>query len=172
MIHDPRTPRPPRYPFLCEWDPSRYPARYLRLGLAERDVVEACVVMLQARYRAVVTVIDSGDARGRGRAARIIAAAGGDPRLLRGSAGQMEAGIADLAVTFPGGRAGWWELKRPAWLAPSGSTGRLVQRRPPGRPTPEQLAFLERQRRVGAVVGVAWADLDIRTAIEASGRAA
>jgi hypothetical protein len=160
------------YPFLHQWDAARYPAAYLRRALVERDVVDACVLMLRRVYRAEVTIIDAGYARGRGRAARIIASVGGDPRLLRGSASQMEAGIADLAVTFPGGRAGWWEMKRPAWLAPSKATGRLVQRRAPGQPTQEQLLFLERQRRAGAIVGVAWGETDIRAAIQAQGAAA
>ena len=160
------------FPFIHQWDPARYAPAYLRRGLDERDVVELCVGLLQRSYRAEVTVIDSGDARGRGRAARIIAAVGGDPRLLRGSAGQMEAGIADLAVTFPGGRAGWWELKRPAWLGPSRATGRWVQRRPAGQPTEAQLLFLERQRRAGAIVGVAWGFQDIQAAVEAQGAAA
>lgn len=160
------------FPFLHEWDASRYPVGYLRRGLLEKDVVEACVATLQRRWRAQVTIIDSGDARGRGRAARVIAGLGGNPGLIRGSASQMEPGIADLAVTFQGGRAGWFELKKPAWLAPSKATCRLVQRRPAGQPTQEQLLFLERQRRAGAIVSVAWSELDIQVAVEVAVAAA
>lgn len=159
-------------PFLHEWDADRYPVPYLRRGLLEKDVVEACVALLQSRWRAQVTVIDSGDARGRGRAARVIAGLGGNPGLIRGSASQMEPGISDLAVTFQGGRAGWFEIKRPAWLEVSPSTGRLRQRREPGRPTEEQLLFLERQRRAGAIVGVGWSPIDLQVAIEAAVAAA
>lgn len=160
------------FPFLHEWDASRYSDAYLRRGLLEKDVVELCVVMLQRRWRAQVTIIDSGDARGRGRAARVIAGLGGNPGMIRGSASQMEKGIADLAVTFQGDRAGWFELKRPAWAVGSPALGRPRQRRAAGQPTLEQLLFLERQRRAGAIVGVAWSELDIQVAVEAAVRAA
>ena len=153
------------------FDVSRYPEAYLRHGISEALVQVACVAYLKARWRAEVTVIDVGDAHLRGRAARLIAAAGGNPRQMFGQPGQMAPGIVDLAVTFPGGRAGWFEVKRPAHLISSPKTGRLIQKAAAGAPTPEQLAFLKRQERAGAVVGVLWwaKDLDaILGAVEAA----
>lgn len=113
-------------------------------------------------------MIDVGDRRLRGRAAMLVRAAGGDPRHLTGAGGQMTRGIVDLAVTFRGGRAGWFEVKKPALYAPSKSTGRLVQRREAGTPTPEQLAFLDEQYRQGACVGVLWSERDLDAVVEAS----
>lgn len=153
------------------FDPSRYPDAYLRFGILEAAVQATCVAYLKAKWRAEVTVIDVGDAHLRGRAAGLLAAAGGNPRLLKGRPGQMARGIVDLAVTFPGGRAGWFEVKRPAHLVPSPKTGMLIQKAAAGAPTPEQLAFLKRQERAGAVVGVLWwaKDLDaILGAVEAA----
>lgn len=147
---------------ITAFDVSRYPETYLRTGILEAAVQATCVAYLKARWRAEVTVIDVGDAHLRGRAAGLLAAAGGNPRLLKGRPGQMARGIVDLAVTFPGGRAGWFEVKRPAHMFPSLKTGRLVQKAAAGAPTDEQLAFLARQERAGAVVGVLWwaKDLD------------
>ena len=109
--------RPVRdYPFLHRWNPTRYPERYLRLGLDEAAVQLVCVPYLQARWRAEVTVIDAGDRRLRGRAAALLRQSGGDPRSLTGRGGTMDRGVVDLAVTFANGVAGWFELKRPAHL--------------------------------------------------------
>jgi hypothetical protein len=160
------------YPFPVEFVRERYPADYLRQGLLEERVQAACVAYLRARWRAEVVVVDVGDARLRGRAARLLSAAGGNPRLLAGRGGEMNRGIVDLAVTFPGGRAGWFEVKKPAWLQASPKTGRLVQRRPAGEPTPEQLAFLVRQGRAGAVVGVLWHPRDLDALVPAPTEAA
>lgn len=151
------------YPFPSAFEPARYSPGYLRSGILEDQVQEACIARLVARWRARVTVIDVGDKRFRGRLIR----RGVDPRALMGSGGD-ERGIVDLAVTFPGGLAGWMEVKRPALYVVSKRTGRLIQRRPAGAPTPEQLAFLLAQARLGAVAGVLWAPEDLDSLIPAA----
>ena len=123
-----------------------------------------CVSALRTRWRARVTVIDVGERRMRGRLVRRL---GVSPRALLGLGGANERGIVDLAVTFPGGRAGWFECKRPAQLAISPKTRRLVQVHAAGEPTAEQLAFLLEQARFGAVAGVLWSHKDLETLVAA-----
>ncbi len=161
------------YPFLHEFDRARYSPGYLRSGVLEAQVQDAVVAALSQRWRARVTVIDSGDRRLRGRMARMLSTRGVNPNLaVKGIGGTMERGILDLAVTFPGGRAGWFECKKPARYVVSPKTGRLIQRSEAGTPTPEQLAFLLAQYGLGAIVGVLWSPSDIETAIAAPGVAA
>lgn len=151
------------YPFPHTFEPSRYAPAYLRSGILETQVQERCIARLVTRWRARVTVIDAGDKRFRGRLIR----RGVDPRALVGSGGD-ERGIVDLAVTFPGGLAGWFEVKRPARYVVSPRTGRLIQRSEAGAPTPEQLTFLAAQARLGAVAGVLWSELDLDALIPAA----
>lgn len=152
----------PDYPFLHRWDPSRYPPGYLRLGLSERLVQQSVIRYLEAKWRALVTVIDAGDRRLRGQAAAVIRRAGADPRSICRRQTGTSAGVVDLAVTFRDGRAGWFEVKRPAKIISSPKTGRQVQASTPGCPTDSQLRFLSRQSDAGALVGVVWwaGDLD------------
>jgi hypothetical protein len=159
--------------FPCRFDPARYDPTYLQLGLLEAAVQAATVQRLWARWKAKVTVIDSGDGRLRGRAAQLLAWAGGDPAALKGHRTTMERGVGDLAVTFPhlGGRAGWFELKRPARYSRS-KTGRMVIAARAGEPTDEQVAFLLAQQRAGAIVGVLWRDLDLEELVRAAERSA
>jgi hypothetical protein len=153
------------FPFLWQWDRDRYTPGYLRSGVLEAQVQEAVIAALTFRWKAKVTVIDSGDRRMRGRMARIVAARGLNPNdVVRGWGGSQERGVVDLAVTFPGGRAGWFECKKPEHCALS-ATGRLTQRKPPGQPKPEQLAFLLAQASLGAVVGVVWSPDDLNLCI-------
>lgn len=158
-------------PFLSRWDRDRYAASYLRSGVLEAQVQDAVVAALTFRWKAKVTVIDSGDRRMRGRVARLLSIRGVNPNLaVKGIGGTMERGISDLAVTFPGGRAGWFEIKRPEHCTASKSTGKLLQRKPAGQPTPEQLAFLAEQYRLGAVVGVLWSPDDLNLCIPGATR--
>lgn len=159
----------PEYPFVHAFDPARYSPAYLRSGLLEEQVQEACVLRLQTRWRARVTVIDVGERRMRGRLVRQFGISG---KELVGLGGANERGIVDLAVTFPGGLAGWFECKSPAWFVVSKKTGRLIQKRPAGEPTPEQLAFLLAQARLGAVAGLLWAPEDLDALIPSAGAAA
>jgi hypothetical protein len=154
------------YPFLHRWDPARYAPTYLRQGILEVHVQAAIVAYLRTRWRAEVSVIDVGSAKLRGQASRLLAYAGGDPRFLKGRGDASTRGIVDLAVTFRGGRAGWFEVKRPAHLVTSKATGRLVQKHPAGAPTEAQLTFLGRQHNHGALVGVLWAPKDLDSIVE------
>lgn len=148
---------------ITAFDPSRYPQAYLRAGYREATVQRLVLVRLrQLGYRPFV--VDSGAARLRGRAARAGV-------FLGGASTGMARGIADVHGTGPGGRAVYVEVKAPAWLAPSPKTGRLIQRRAAGEPTPEQIRFLEEHLRAGAVAGVAWGPQDVDT-ILAAGSAA
>lgn len=156
------------YPFLHRWDATRYPESYLRKGLPEDEVQDLVIGYLRCRFLAEVTVIDSGDRRLRGRAAKLLQEAGGDPHDLVGRGGTMERGVVDLAVTFRNGRAGWFEVKRPEYLVPSEKTERLVQGHPAGEPTVEQLDFLERQHRKNAIVGVLWGTVDVDAVVPAA----
>jgi hypothetical protein len=157
MIAPARRAAPREYPFLWQWDRSRYSEAYLRSGPSEEEVQEAAVQALRARWRAVVSEIDVGDKRLRGRLGRL----GLDRRTISMAGGGNKGGIVDLAVTFPGGRAGWIEMKRPEFCVVSKATGLLVQSRKPGEPSDEQLEFLLAQASVGAVVGVAWSVQDL-----------
>jgi hypothetical protein len=148
---------PIEYPFLHEWDRSRYSPGYLRSGPSEEDVQAAIVHALRLRWRAVVTEIDVGDKRLRGRLGRL----GLDRRVISAAGGGNKRGVVDLAVTFPGGRAGWFEVKKPEFCVVSKSTGQLIRERAPGELSDEQLEFLLAQSRVGAVVGGLWAVEDL-----------
>jgi hypothetical protein len=152
-----RRAAPREYPFLWQWDRARYSEAYLRSGPSEEEVQAAVVEALRLRWRAVVTEIDVGDKRLRGRLGRL----GLDRRIVSMAGGGNRKGVVDLAVTFPGGRAGWFELKKPEFCVISKSTGLLVQQRKPGEPSDEQLQFLLAQASAGAVVGVLWAVQDL-----------
>jgi hypothetical protein len=152
---------PIEYPFLHAWDRARYSPGYLRSGVLEAQVQESVIAALTLRWKAKVTVIDSGDRRMRGRMVRL-----GLPTMaLKGIGGSMERGISDLAVTFPGGRAGWFECKRPEHCIAAKGSGKLTQRKPAGAPSDEQLAFLLAQTSLGAVVGVLWSPDDLNLCI-------
>ena len=149
------------YPFLHIFEASRYSPAYLRQGVPESVVQAACVARLRA-LGAAVDIRDTGAAKLRGRAYGALKRRGvKDPRaLLKGFTGAGSVGASDLVFTLPGGRAGFLEVKAPGrWV--EGARGRLVQDDGPGQPTPEQLEYLERRRLLGAVVGVAWAALDV-----------
>lgn len=155
-----------QYPFPSRFERARYPTSYLRSGILEDQVQQAVIAALTTRWRAKVTVIDSGDRRLRGRAARLLTARGVNPNMLmKGMGGTMERGVVDLAVTFPGGLAGWFETKRPAYCVVSPRTGKLIIERPAGEPTDEQLAFLLEQHRLGAVAGLLWSPHDLEALI-------
>lgn len=153
------------YPFPHTFEPSRYAPAYLRSGILEAQVQERCVARLITRWHARVTVIDVGGRKLRGQLVRRF---GLTPMALKAVGDPAARGIVDLAVTFPGGLAGWFEVKKPARYVVSKRTGRLIQRSEAGSPTPEQLAFLLAQHRLGAVAGVLWSELDLDALIPAA----
>lgn len=154
------------YPFLWRYERARYSPAYLRSGPSEEEVQAAIVEALRFRWRAVVTELDVGDKRLRGRLGRL----GLDRRIVSMAGGGNRKGIVDLAVTFPGGRAGWFEVKKPEFCVVSKSSGLLVQRRPAGEASDEQLTFLLAQAEAGAVVGTLWAVEDLFACIPGATR--
>jgi hypothetical protein len=107
--------------------------------------------------------VDAGAKKLRGRAVGALRRAGvaRPEAALAGATGAGIAGLADVVGTLKGGRSVYVEVKAPAWLGPSRRTGRMVQKRAAGEPTPEQLAFLLDAVRKGAVAGVAWSMRDV-----------
>lgn len=157
------------YDFPHEFDASRYATAYLRTGISEAQVQVATLAALRAR-RALVFPIDAGARLLRGRAVGALRRAGArqPERHLVGLTGAGVAGLADLVGILPGGRALFVEVKAPAWLAPSPSTGRLIQKRAAGEPSEAQLRFLADARRWGAAVGVVWSARDLDTILGAA----
>lgn len=135
------------------FDASRYPAQYLRAGHLEA-VVQRLVIARLRQLGCRAFVVDSGAARLRGRAARAGV-------FLGGAATGMNRGIPDVHATAPGGRAVYVEVKAPAWLVPSKATGRLIQKRAAGEPSPEQVQFIVEHLRAGAAAGFAWGPDDV-----------
>lgn len=130
------------YTFPWQFNRDAYPPGYLAAPVREEVVVTGAVARLRA-LGAHVVVIDSG-----GRAWR--------SRLQGRGVGALGVkGLPDIAGTHADGRAIWIEAKRPAWIV----DGRV--RRPAGKPTPEQLAFLHEVHRRGACAGVIWRATDV-----------
>lgn len=144
------------------FDPSRYPEVWLRSGLDEARVQALLLAHLRARGCWCWTV-DVGARALQGRAAGALRRAGvrRPEGLLRGRAPGGEAGLPDIHGIAPGGVPLYVEVKRPAHLVVSPKTGRLIQARPAGEPTPQQLAFLAKARSLGALAGVAWGPQDL-----------
>ena len=160
------------YSFLHAWKPDRYSAPYLRLGLSEAQV--QAFVIAELRQRGIICwPVDVGAKSLRGRAYGALrrggmsaSSAGG---VLLGRTGAGVAGMCDVIGIMPAdGRAVCIEVKAPAWFSASIKTGKLIQKRAPGKPAPEQLEFLANAARSGAVVGVVWASTDLRAIFEAA----
>lgn len=146
------------------FDASRYPEVWLRSGLDEARVQALLLAHLRARGCWCWTV-DVGARALQGRAAGALRRAGvrRPEGLLRGRAPGGEAGLPDIHGIAPGGAPLFVEVKRPAHLVVSPKTGRLIQARPAGEPTPQQLAFLAKARSLGALAGVAWGPQDLNS---------
>ncbi len=162
----PSTPSPSLRPYLWEFDASRYPRAFL-FGQVSEEKVQDLIRTSLPLLGVTPQWVDSGGAAMRGKAwsavMRLLAGFG-----LRGPAAESKAraflkeiggvsaadvGRSDLSgVLAPAGRAWFLEVKQPAWLNPK--TGGIV--RSAGKPTPEQLAFLDARHREGAIVGVVW----------------
>jgi hypothetical protein len=144
------------------WDSSRYLRSQLLSGLGEEAVVQEILEWAWVKHRLVGVVIDAGAKKLRGRAAGALTRAGaGKAAIAKMNAGQTGAGCSGLSdIVFhlkPSGRAIWVEVKRRAWHRVDGTV-----QRPHGRPTLEQVAFLEARASEGCLVTCAWGwqDLD------------
>lgn len=149
--------------FLHLWDANRYPLAYLRQGLDEAAVQR----MVQAKLRALgafVLTVDSGARLLRGRVMGAARRAGLPPDAVLFTPGRTGAGVsglADLIGCDMHGRMVAIEVKRPAHLVVSSKTGKLIQQRPAGAPTPQQLGFLQEVHRRGGIAGVVWSPQDL-----------
>jgi hypothetical protein len=138
---------------------DRYPERYLRLGLTEKNV-QALVLARLRKHCCWVHVVDAGAAKLRGRAFGALRRAGASTAALAGGTG-VKRGITDIVGITGDGRPLFVEVKAPEHLAPSSKTGRLVQVEEAGEPTSQQIAFVTEAAKRGAAAGFAWADTDV-----------
>ncbi len=138
---------------------DRYPERYLRLGLTEKNVQTLVLARLR-KHGCWVHVVDAGAAKLRGRAFGALRRAGASTAVLAGSTG-VKRGITDIVGIAGDGRPLFVEVKMPEHLAPSPKTGRLIRLEEPGEPTPEQIVFVTEARKRGAAAGFVWADTDV-----------
>jgi hypothetical protein len=150
-----------RFPW--EFDRSRYSDNYLVQRVSEDDVQVGIIAELEF-FRIDVIVIDAGMKRARGRMAAIGASRGIELRELRAiskftTGGGIPAGFSDLHATLaPDGVSLYIEVKAPAWIDPD-KPSRII--REAGKPTEDQLAFLDSKHARGAIVMVAWSVDDV-----------
>jgi hypothetical protein len=142
--------------FIRSFVQSRYSEAYLLMGWSESKVQGEIVRHLKARFNPV-RVIDSG-------AKQLRASSGG----FSGGAGAAASGVPDVTAVLPGGRALWLEIKAPAWIEP-GKAKKYRQVRAAGKPSTEQLHFLDAAAAAGAVVGIAWHLNDVIEILERFG---
>jgi len=150
-------------PFLWKFDRSKYADNYLVQQVSEEQVQAGIVAELEF-WKIDVVAIDAGMKRARG---RMVAAAwmrGIDVReIVKFKAGGIPAGWSDLHATLaPDGVGLYVEVKAPAWIDP-GNYSKVI--REAGKPSDEQLAFLDSKHSRGAIVTVAWSVDDVLRAL-------
>lgn len=149
----------PDRPYLWRWDRSRYKASWLCLRPSEAQVQAAVLEMLYWRGIPALAV-DVGAKRLRGRAFGALRRAGASTACLSGATGAGIAGLADIVGCLPGGRALFLECKAPEHLA-AVPRGGFRQVESAGKPSPQQLGFLDAMHGAGACVGVVWSVEDL-----------
>jgi len=147
------------YSFPCTFERDRYSPIYLSRQVTEEHVQLAIIQTLEL-YRVDVIAIDAGMRRARGRvlssAKRFGVSAGA--ALAAFKAGGLPAGFPDLHATLaPDGVSFYCEVKAPAWIDPA--TKKII--REAGRPSSEQLDYLDSKQQRGAIVCVAWSVDDV-----------
>jgi hypothetical protein len=143
------------------FDRSRYNDAYL-LGCVSEATVQKNALATLNLHRIPALAVDAGGAKLRGRACRVLRGAGVRNAAAKGGTqGACSAGLSDILGTLPGGRALYIEVKAPEWLTRSPKTGRLIQKAAPGKPSDEQLAFLDTMAEAGALVGIIWSPDDL-----------
>lgn len=126
---------------ITAFDRTRYPWLFLAFPHDEDEVQRDVLQLLELRDMAPWSVDVGGKAlRGKTRS--------------RGAAGTK--GIPDVFGYTPAGRLIAIECKRPAWLHASGRVLREA-----GKPTPEQLHWLDKLRSRGALCCIAWSVDDV-----------
>jgi hypothetical protein len=149
----------PKYPFLWKWDRTRYSDNYLVQRVSEEQVQGAIIASLEF-FRVDVIAIDAGMKRARGRMIQAAGARGMDvSNIVNFKSGGLPAGFSDLHGTLaPEGIALYIEVKAPAWIDPD-NPSRIISEA--GKPTTEQLVFLDSKHSRGAICLVAWSVDDV-----------
>jgi hypothetical protein len=149
----------PEYYFRHRFDPHRYSENYLIRQLTEAQVQDAIIAELEF-WKVDVIAIDAGMKRARGRilsSAKQLGISAG-AAIAKFTAGGLPAGWPDLHATLaPDGVALYVEVKAPAWIDPK--TKRIISEA--GKPSKEQLFYLDSKHRRGAIVCVAWSVEDV-----------
>lgn len=157
------------YPFPHEFHREAYSDFYLLSCLSEA-VVQAQIKEALEKMGLLAWVVDVGAKKVRGRACGALRKAGvaNPAQVLRAKhpgASDAPQGFPDIHGLIPTRLSAtgilvpfYIEVKRPLWLK-FGKRGLAVDQQP-GKPTPEQLAFLLSAHLVGACCGVAWSVAD------------
>jgi hypothetical protein len=151
-------PSPPDRPYLHQWDASRYKRAYL-FGDVPEAKVQDDIRRALGYFRVEAAVIDAGFSAIRGKvysALKRLRVADSVIQAVMAALKDIAAapvGWSDLnGCLAPSGRAFYIECKSPARLDPQ--RGTIIT--PAGRPSADQLNFLDRMHARGALVGVAW----------------
>lgn len=149
----------PSYPFPWKWDRTRYTNNYLVQQFSEEMVQDAIIAELEF-WRIDVIAIDAGMKRARGRMLQAGRNNGMDlSKVVNFKNGGIPAGSSDLHATLaPDGVGLYIEVKAPAWIDPANPSRTISEA---GKPTLEQLAFLDSKHSRGAVCLVAWSVDDV-----------
>lgn len=149
----------PQYGFPWKFDRTRYSNNYLVQRVSEEHVQSSIIEHLEF-YRIDVIAIDAGMKRARGRMAQAAARVGIDvSQIVNFKSGGLPAGFSDLHATIaPAGIGLYIEVKAPAWIDPD-NPSRII--REAGKPTSEQLVFLDSKHLRGAICLVAWSVDDV-----------
>lgn len=127
--------------------------------MTEAQVQDAIIAELEF-WKVDVIAIDAGMKRARGRilsSAKQLGISAG-AALARFTAGGLPVGFPDLHGTLaPDGVSLYIEVKAPAWIDPV--TKRIISEA--GRPSREQLDYLDSKQQRGAIVCVAWSVADV-----------
>jgi hypothetical protein len=145
--------------FPAVFNRERYSEFYLLSRVTEAQV-QGSILELLGRWQIDVVAIDAGMRRARGRMIAKALEQGQDVRKIAGFSTGVEipAGYCDLSGSLaPDGKGLFIEVKAPAWIDPN--TKKVI--REAGKPTLEQLAFLDSKDERGAIAMVAWSVDDV-----------
>jgi hypothetical protein len=147
----------PVYGFPHVYNHAHYHELYCLAEVSEAQVMKDVLSLLHL-YQVDAAAVDAGGSRARG---RLIAAAkhrgidiGDLPKI---TTPDIPKGWADIEGTLaPDGRGLFIEVKRPRWVNECGRTIRQE-----GRPSIEQLDWLQEKQTRGALVMIAWSADDV-----------